>query len=260
MNARMNLNILTQVFATADRVGATLPKRLRDDHAKLAALADKVRTLDAGHKLPEAILDALAADHDIAADATVQQEAVRNVIAQVSNGVEPALAARVGTFLQDNAEALVAALVEPFDKAAAELKEAVHALGDADLNDPAAVLGRGGDAAQHWANAQRADQVIHQIRTTRQTLANVHRAYQVDPRYKLLTYVDVPADRFIDDELSGVELRGWQAVHRGLTLSLATPATLRGRVEAVRQETERRALAYQNAPGEAWARSHRVGA
>lgn len=259
MHARQTVNTLNQIFTTSDRLGATIPKAIRTEHDRLAALAERVRHFDPPSRVGAAVLDALAADRDPYTDEGVRAAAVAVVVGQGSNGIENALSERVGDFLHRNADAIFGAFVKPFDTAAATIAAAVGKLGKVDLDDSRAVLTRGPEAAGLWADIQNAEQVIKTIRDTRSLLAAAHRAYECDPRFRILVYADVPPARFLDDGLARVELPAWQIAQRGYRLSLATPSVIKQRIAAVNAETANRQHRRDDAQRLAYARTHGTG-
>lgn len=239
--SRHAIHALTTLLANADKLGAAVPKAIRAEHEALIVLADRVRDMQRSSgnapSVSDAVLDALAAGVDPATDETVRKAVVSRTVAEHTNGVDDALGARADAFLRANADKLLQAFVPVFDKAAATIAAALEQLGDVDLDDTAAVLGRGGDSASLWAQIQDAERVIAQVRTVREQLTAGH---PVDPRYTILGYAAVPPDEFIDGQLGGAQLKGWQVVRRGWELSLATPTVLRERIDAVGAEVTAR--------------------
>ena len=114
---------------------------------------------------------------------------------------------------------------KPFDTAAATLPEAATRLGRVDLDDTKAVLSRGGDAAQVWAAAQAAEQVIASIVQVWRQVALLAPGVALDPRFRLLILADInPAD-YLDEQLNvagSSSLRPFELARRGHRLSLAT--------------------------------------
>jgi hypothetical protein len=260
VNVRQAVNTLRQVFTNADRVAATIPKPIRTEHDTLAALAEKVRHgLDIGDDLPAAVLDALAAGRDPVTDARVRDAVVAREVAGCGHSVETALNARVVDFLHRNADAILAAFVTPFDAAAATIAAVADKLGPVDLDDTRAILNRGGDAAQLWADAQNAERVIKTIRDTFALFGAIHPSHAVDARYKILTYADVPAGRFLDDQLSRVDLPAFEVVQRGIPLSLASRDVLRSRIDAVQREVAARQARHDSAFRDAHRRTRGTG-
>lgn len=258
---RLTVNTVRQVFANAESVGATIPKPIRDEHALLDALAEKTRHgIGLGDRLAAAVLDALASGSDPVTDQRVRDAVVAREISNSGVGLERVLGDRVVDFLRRHDDAILAGFVKPFDRAAASINTALGTLGKADLNDPRAILARGGDAAQAWADAQKAEETIKRIRDTYVLLGTVHNAYSVDPRYKVLVYADIPPNRFLDDGLASTQPPAWELAQRGYTLSLATPTALRARVAAVQGETETRQQRHADAFREAHRRTHGFGA
>lgn len=259
MHNRQTINTVRQILANADQVGAKIRKTIRTEHDKLADLADKTRHLDVvTADVPGAVLDAIAAGSDPTLDPGVQRAIAGRLIIDSAGGVQMALSNRSSAFVMEHADEIIEAFIEPFDNAAASLAAALERIGMADLGDTQAVLARGGDAAASWAEAQDAERTITLIRNTRQLLGTTTSRYQVDPRYKLLTYAEVPADRFIDEQLGGSELRPSDVLRSGFRLSLATADVYRARVDALISEQFGRPSA-EDLTADAWRRQHQMG-
>lgn len=260
MLVRQAVNTLQQVIVNASRLGATIPKAVRAEHDQLAALAEKTRNgLQIPDTLPAAILDALAAGRDPATDPATRDAVIARQVAACTPSVETALNGRVEDFLHRNAQAILDALAKPFDAAAITIAAVCKQLGDVDLGDTRAVLARGGTAAQLWADAQAAEATIKTVRDTVGLFGAVSSRYAVDGRYPVLVYADIPADRFLDEQLTRVAPPAYELAQRGFRLSLATGGAVRERIDAVRAEVTRREAQRDDARRAAFARTHGTG-
>lgn len=252
------LKTVTTVFGTAHRLGATMPKTITTEHQKLVALTERARELNRATRndLPAVVLAALEAGADPTTDPAVQQAVTGRAIDEVGAGIDAAVTNRTHAFLAEHGPDILAAFGKPFDTAAATLTTAAQRLGDVNLDDTGAVLGRGGDAAQVWAQAQGADKVIQQIQQMRKLLGAVCSTVAVDPRYRLLAIADVPPATFVDDQLGSAGLRPWDAARRGFPLSLAGPEALQQRVTAVLKELARQQAEAAGAFTREYRRTH----
>ena len=156
MHHRHIATFTAQVFATADRLGATAPQHLLAEHEKITTLAASIRFLDVPSDVPGAVLAALEAGNGPTTDDGVRDAVIGRMVNDTSNGIEDRLGERAMMFITDNADALLAMFANPFDTAAAVLTTAAERLGDVDLDDTKAIVSKGGDAAQVWADAQAA--------------------------------------------------------------------------------------------------------
>lgn len=164
----------------------------------------------------------------------MQAAATSHALAGFQVGIEQGLDRRAQEFVDTNAPALLAAFVEPFDRAADVIATALEKLGDVDLNaDAAAILSKGGDSAAVWAGARDADEAIRAIHQAWGLLGAVTSSVPFSSRYRVLVIADPPAETFIADELANVTVTAWEAARKGYPLVLANPATYRERVAAV---------------------------
>ena len=232
----LQTNVIGTIIGTADRLGA-LPKPVRKEWDRLEGLRDKVRNLDvSAYSLPRAALAALEADSDLMSDPDINRAVVSRAISESRAGITAELDRQVADFIDIHGQDILDALKKPFDEAAATIDSCRERLSDVALEDAKAVVKQGGDAAQIWADAQKADQTIDAIATA----AKLMRSNPVDPRYQVLVIADVDAATFIDDQLTGARLRPWDVARRGYKLSLADTATLDERVNAIATEMQQR--------------------
>lgn len=255
MNPSMARSVLNTTFTTAERLGATVPKVVIDEHRRLAVAAERSRQMyrELHADLAGAVVAALEAERDPASDPEVQQAATRRAILQVQDGVEQAIAARTHNLLSEQGAAILAAFDKPFTKAATTITHAVDRIGDVAIDDMHAVLARGGDAAKMWAEARTAVDTIAAIQQAWKLLSSTASHLHVDPRYWLLTIAEVPAGTFVDEQFGRPRISAWDAARRGFTLSLATPDTLRQRIQTIQSEVVRR----QGEPAAAFASAAR---
>lgn len=259
--SRFTITALGTALDTATKIGATLPKSFTDRQQELDALNQKVRHYlleQEGDNLASAFLDSLAADRDPATDREVQAAAARHALAGIRGGIEHALNQRTQQLVDEQAPAILAAYAKPFSKAAESIEAGIERLGNVDLNDTAAILGRGGDAARVWADAREATESIKQITQVWKLLSNVTGSVGYNSLYRLLVICDVPAETFITDQLGNSDMGAWDAARRGYPLSLATPDTYRERMAEVADAHAESTRKSSAAVTEAWRRQHRM--
>lgn len=234
--------ILNTVFVTAERLGATVPKEISAEHRRLLNASQRSREMYQHLRgdLASAVVVALENDRDPLTDPAVLDALKGREILQVQRGVEDAIATRTADLLIEHGTAIITAFRRPFDRAATAITSALDLLGDVDIDDMHAVLARGGNAAQLWADAKKAGDTIATIRQTWKLLSSAAPQLHVDPRYRIFIIADIPAGTFIDDQLGHVNLSAWEAARRGFTLSLASPDDLAQRIAAVQTEVQRR--------------------
>jgi len=227
--------LIDQVFATAVRIGAKVPKHLADEHQKIALLADASRRLEVPTDMPGAVLAALEAGNDPLTDEGVRNVVIGREIDLHTHGIAERLGVRAMTWVGDNVDELLAVFIKPFDTAAATLTQAAERLGDVDLDDMKAVLAKGGDAGHVWADAQEAEKTIASIQTIWKQIALFVPRVSLDSRWRLLMIADIEPAAYVDQELNtgSAHLRPFELIRRGHRLSLATPTTLLERKAAV---------------------------
>ena len=259
MHYALAIKTVTTVLQTAERHGASIPKALTTEHAKLIDLMGKARALaDTPADFTAAVVAALEAGNDPSTDPAVRDALTRRAIHESQHAIEAAVGDRVTSFITANGAALLACFVKPFDAAAERIRRAADLLGDVDLDNTAAVLNIGPDAASAWAEARNAEKVMTDIQQVRNLLTGAAPALKVNPQYRVLAIADVPAQRFWDDQLRSAHVTPWEAARRGYRLSLALPDELRARISAALAEMERRNTRADSAFGEGYRRARGV--
>lgn len=241
-------NTLNGIIATANRLGATIPKPTATEWQKLTSLQEKVNALDVSHDLVPAILSALEKDKDPATDPTVLKAVTARAIGDVRRPLEAALDDRVREFAGANGPEILVAFKKPFDNAAATIARCLDSLGDVALDDTKAAISQGGNSAQIWGDAKLACRVIEDIRTAWKLLRTVAKVGPNNPRHGLLVIADIPVATFIDEQLGLTPtMSAWDVARRGWPLSLATADTIAERVDAIAAEQQRRATLSEGA-------------
>lgn len=228
--------------------GAKAPKAFTDAHERATRIATAARNLGAGQgALAQAVMQALDAGRDPATDPDVQRIAVAGLIA--NPGIEQQIDALAFEAFREacatHTDAIVNAWRKPFDAAAATLADAHQRLGNVALEDTTAIIAKGGDAADVWAQAQAATKTIEAVRHGWLGLVGITRAAPEDRNYTTLRIAECDPQTWAAQQLHGRKVGAWDAVLAGLTLSLPTPAEYRQRVSTITkaQEAEARQLA-----------------
>ena len=225
-----------QIIGSFTDSGAKAPKSFADAHGRATRIAAAARNLGAGQgDLAQAVMAALDAGRDPAADPDVQRIAIA---AQIANpGIEQQIDALAFDGFHEacavHTDAIIAAWRKPFDAAAAVLADAHQRLGNLTLEDTASIIAKGADAAEVWAKATAAVKTIEAIRHGWLGLVGITRAAPEDRNYTVLRIAAVDYPTWTAQQLHGRKVGAWDAVLAGLALALPTPAEYRQRVAVI---------------------------
>jgi hypothetical protein len=236
------------VLNATETVGAKVPAELTKAISRAAKVREAAAAMTSGRNdIAAAVLAAIDANRDPAADPEVQR---LNTIQALHDGVRSQVTnladAEVVTALQGNVDALIESWREPFDKAAADIASAAASLGNIDLAAASDVLHRGGDAAEQWGIATRADRTIREVLDAFALLAHLTGFASLTRHYLVLRMATVTLDQWEGHGLVERKLTAWEAQHLGLTLSLANRQTLPQRIARLGAEREARATSAVN--------------
>lgn len=236
---------IQSIISTTETVGAKVPAEITKAIARAADVRVKVHSMTADrNKLAEAVLAAIDGKRDPAGDPEVQRIAT---IRALSDGVQEVVSTRVDadvtTALQGNVDALIESWQEPFNKAADEIATAAQKLGNIKLEDAAAVLHRGGDSAEQWGLATKANRTIREILDAFAMLAHQTGFVSLNLHHIALRMADVTLDQWEEHQLTERKLSAWDAHQLGLTLSLANRETLPQRINRLSTMRDARATA-----------------
>jgi len=221
MNLSENAHIRA-IVASAAATGIKLPGPVTAAVERAARLAAAVRSVDQPeHALYEAIAAAVDAGIDPAADTGVQRVLTGRSLATegVMRGTDQVGATATIAVLHEHRDTIVQLGRKPFAAAAAALLEAHVVLGGAELDDAAAILPMGANAADAWASARRAVGVIRAIGDGWVALAGLI-GVPLDPARAVLRIAEVQPDGWAD--LDTRKADPWQAIQAGLILTLPT--------------------------------------
>jgi hypothetical protein len=239
----VSLNItLDALLRSYTDAGTAPPKVLADNAGRVRTVLDRFSRIGIGPgALVDAVLAALEADRDPAADPAVQRIVTYRAVSgpgiedtlltRLDRDIRPALTAGVDDF--------ITAWRPPFDAAVTDLTAAHADLGDIQLTDTSTVVRGGPKAAAAWAQAQQASSTLLAIRGGWSTLARY--THTNDPTaWPVLTVADVPGEVCLTDKLRGANPHPWDLVLAGYQLSLPTVAEYRARLEGIEQARQRR--------------------
>jgi len=240
----ISLAQIQTIITTTEAVGAKVPAEITKAIARSAYVRKAVYSMTADrNELSKAVLAAIDAKRDPAADPDVQRI---NTMQALSDGVQARVSdlvdAEVVSALQSNVDALIESWQEPFDKAARDIATAAKRLGNLKLEDASNVLHQGGDAAEQWSNATRADRTIREIITAFSLLAHQTGFASLTRHFMVLRMADVTLEQWEGHQLTERKLSAWEAHQLGLTLSLANRTTLPQRINQLSVSREARAL------------------
>lgn len=218
------------------------PDPVADAHDRLKSVtagfaAHRMATDD---ELAAVVISVVEAGKDPAEDPTVQRILASQALAAkhvLGDQITAQLVDQFRSACRDHVDGLVEALAAPFDAAADRLAEAYEVLGDVELDDTAAIVARGGAAAEAWGQARAASVNIETARTAWAHLFTLLNGGAPDKAHRLLVIAAVPVDTWIEQNLAGAEPDPWAATIAGLPLSLPTIDEYRGRVDTARGVT-----------------------
>lgn len=261
MAVSRTLTVLRSVLTNVDRLGVPIPKATRSDFDKLDTMANRARSIRTAQApdIGAALVDAIAADRDPTTDPAVVAAAVGLVIIDKAGTVEAAVNARADRFVADHADAIVAALAEPFTTAAEAIVAALDVLGDAPVDNARELARRGPDHVAAWAYVQDAHKTIAGVAGCWHQLAALAHV-RTDTRLlgPLVICDPDPAGYVALDVVPG-ELTPWDLARKGWPLELATFASYRARVLRVNAARDDRQAERENAAADAWKRTHSLG-
>lgn len=244
MSIRSNTNVILSTF---DATGTKAPKAVIDAKAQRDQLTAAAATIQpAPDTFAQAVADALLAHRDPCTDKAVIGAMVGQQIRQIAatDTLEAVAFDGLARALIDSADEIIEVWRKPFNVAAADLMAAFEKIGDKPLEDSASILRLGGDIADVWTKAREANQLIDKIALGWAVLGELSRRASLVSQYRVLRIADVPPRRALR-EFRNVKLTPWEAVTKGLPLSLATLDEFReresatvGSADAVRQESE----------------------
>ncbi len=226
----------SMVMTAVNGLEAKAPKAIIDGYEEANRVSAAARSLGAGREdLGIAVYDALTAGRDPGLDPEVQRVLVASQIANegVVATVESIAFERFRQVCVEHADATVLAWRKPFDQAATTLTASFAKLGPLDPADSDAVLRRGADAADSWAAAQRASQVIEAIRGGWVALGEFTRTVPINADYRVLQLAAVSFSEWNQHELRRRKLTPWEYILLGIPLTLPNAVEYRSRVQTI---------------------------
>lgn len=229
----------TQIITAITTTEAKVPKTVTDTYARAVKLSEATRNLSAGSgALAVAVAAALEDGRDPTADPEVQRVLTASQLANdgVMQAVDGIAFDRFRDVCREHADTIVAALRKPFDQAAAALNEAHDRIGSVPLDNTAAIIAKGGDAADAWASAQAASATIEAVVSGWSALGDFTRLAPLAPRYRTLRLAAVDLDTWHNHRLAHGTATPWEAVLAGLDLHLPTFSEYRDRVRSLEDQ------------------------
>lgn len=226
---------IRQIFQSAASTGATLPGPVVAAHERSARLAAAVRGIGPRQDdLAVAVVAALDAHRDPTSDDGVRRVLLARDLATdgLHRGVDSIAIEGTTRAMTEHRDEVVEAFREPFSVAATALTNARTELGPVALEDTAAILAKGGNAAAAFAAATNAVTTIRDIDDGWSALARLLHV-PLDPRYPVLRIAAVAYETWVEQELERKRLTAWEAVRLDLVLSLPTVADFRERAAVI---------------------------
>jgi len=224
---RQQISAANLLFVTTANLGIKFPKAVQTAHENLTKVRDSVAGIGAHdtNATARAVADALILGADPMTDPGVARAIQHTAVTMpgVIDHVENAAGTILMEAVRDNMDDMVYALREPFDKAAETLVTAHGQIGNLDLKaDSEAILRRGGDIAEVWAQAVKATETIETVLTAWSMIVQLTTTSQGDNRWLALRITMPTAERFDELDMSRTRLTPWDAVCNGLPLTLPT--------------------------------------
>jgi len=232
-----------QIITMSAKHGVKLPKAVTDTATKAERVSRAAGSMGNPNDLGPTVLAALREERDPSTDPEVQR--LVTVTRLLDGGgieayVDSALTADLRQTCTQQADGIIKVWAEVVDKAATVLDEARDVLGDVDLTDTAGVLERGGNAAQAWAAATKANQLIEEARGVWNALGQFTGQVARDANNQMLSLIpDLDLDGHRALRLGDQQHRdAWTLLRAGYRPTLATFAEYHQRVQAIARGIE----------------------
>lgn len=251
-------NPITQassIISSCEHVGAKLPAPVPAAYERAARISKAAQSIyPPRDALMVAVIAALDDNRDPGSDPEVQRVHTAQQIGSsegIGRGVGDIVAGQMVEVFRNHADGIVKALLKPFDQAAKALANAQDILGPVPLDDTAGILAQGGNAAEVWAQAQGASQVLGSIDHAWGELARLTRLTEIEQRYPALRIASVDLETWRAQSLDNRKVSAWEALSAGLSLSLPTITEYRQRIARLQREMAEIALAADAKPRDA---------
>lgn len=226
------------ITSSAQTCGAKLPKPVLTAQTRAETIAGRLRDLRTTETaLAQAVADALADDRDPATDAAVRRLATARAIGteNIATKVETCVADDLRDTFREHADAIVASFQKPYAEAAGQLEAAHEVLGDVQLDETGAILNAGPAAAEAWAVARRALEVVNAAAQAFSALVGFTGIGQVNPHLSGLRFAAVDWSTWTEHQFGAADRRvkPWDLVCAGVPLTLPTPTEYADRVATI---------------------------
>jgi len=228
----------SQLITSLDKLGVKAPAAVTAGYERVDRITAGAQNIEPPRDaLFVAVTAALDQGADPAADPEVQRVLTAAQIANqgVSNGVDAIMYDQFRQVCTEHADTIIKALAKPFEAAVKTLDKAHGRIGNLPLEDSATILGKGGDIAVIWGEAQVAVTTVDTCITGWSGLGEFTHLAPIDPRHAVLRFAAVSWQEWSDQGLQGRKVTPWEAVLAGLDLNLPTFGEYRDRVRILEQ-------------------------
>lgn len=232
-----------QIITMSAKHAVKLPKPVTDAASKAERISQAARSMGNPNDLAPAVLAALREERDPVCDPEVQRLVTLTRLLDgggIEAYVDDALGAELRQTMTKQADGIVKAWAEFVERAVTDLVEAHGLLGDTGLDDTAGVLERGGNAAQAWAAATKANQLIEEARGVWNSLGQFTGQAPLQHSNQMLCLLpDLDLDGYRALRLGDQQPRdAWTLLRAGHRPGLATFKEYHQRVRAIAAEQQ----------------------
>ena len=201
-------------------LGVTIPPAIADVEATVETSVKRLEDLTR-ENLTEAAVAAVSKDKPL--DDKRLRAAVVAAVLQTTGAAKDAadtLGQPLVRALVESADELVRCWAVVHDEAVATLQAAAEHIGGVALDDTAAVLAKGGDAAAHWNTARGAVATIEKVRQVYRMYCSWSGYIDPEPDYRQLMVARLTFEQW--QQASGSEVDPWYLISAGIAPRLAT--------------------------------------
>lgn len=221
------------IRSTFAAISVDPPKSVTAAYAKAEKLTEKASHLGSEPgALEAAVTDAILAGREVHTDPAVTAGIVGQALAS-NQAISEAVAGVASDLIRGACFAeldnIVNAWAVAFDQAVNELKEAHDRIGDLPLDDTTAILAKGRDIADVWAEAQNADRTIDVIVGGWTSLMQMVRV-SVNPDQRALRLAELTLDQW---QTIPAKAKAWDLIRAGIRPDLPTLDEYRRRIALI---------------------------
>lgn len=241
MNRQISHTLTTTLVAIEKLGGKIVPAVRKKIDAALADVRRVETWRPEGGNLRDAVLAALAAGKDPAADGAVLHAIVGERVFEAREAVTETASRALADVVREHLDALVDAFRKPYREAADRLTEARTVLAGCGIGygtEPAVILKAGPEAAAAWAAATAALAVLNKIQSQLGSLFVVVGVSLAEPSLAWFDPVDLD---LYEVRALGRPAHPWQVLDAGATLELGSPAQCLDRMQRAAEAVEAKA-------------------